>query len=405
MLQQVSVRWALALCLLLIQTATYAQTLYPFPNDDGLWGYVDHTGAYQIAPQYLGASLFVEGRAFVTLPSDVNQDLYLSQITCIDHTGKVYYQWPMAGNTAGMLLLNIGRYLMPGAGLITKPYVSEETSVNQQYVYYDYNSGMLRLSITTECTYMCYATAFDSGRAFIGLNDSTKACIDLEGNIRWTVSTPANGVGDLYQSAFDGGIAVQHIEKAEWGEWQIIDIDGKVVFYPLDTTQWHIDEISHPSEGYCFVVAYAKTPSNKELDYTELAYFIVNLNTRQVSPLKDLKLHYSSPITYVIGYEFSEGLALVQTYSGELTNGIQQTYIRPDGSLVEFDPTTDALGYPQKTLFQQTEYENANLIGGLYKDGLAPWVVYRYTDTNTEYKVFYIDNQGKAKFVSGWLKE
>ncbi len=333
--------------------------LFPLPNAEGKWGYVDAQKNVKIPYQFMGATPFYEERALVTIPAK-NEYGFTTHV--IDTTGKVLFEvrcftykpvfmcrMDFMRYSEGLLGINLPNekkktitYLDKGG----KRVIVFENAVDDDPLHFPFSNGL------------AYVQTYDTNQIYINKKGERQIVVPCSEVIGMTPQ-------DLN---FGDGLAVAYIKnKSAWG---YINTKGK--YQPITEKVKNIQDLGAMSEGIAFVSL---------ADISRKKALLLKKNGKIISISVDVT--YSSPVTDVSGYKFSHGLALIKTgYSGNMT------YINTKGKV--------AFELPESI----TKAEHTQ--GSNFHQGLACWYVSTKDD---ELKFFYITTKGKIAFESPSIKK
>lgn len=348
----------------LLVTSVFAQTpntnaLFPFPDATGKWGYVDAQKNVKIAYQFLGASPFYEERAFIARKEANKTE---PTISVIDPTGKILFDLNVVLGAPHELCQMVHyRY---SEGLLAKSSFDEPMTV-------EYLDKEGKSQITLKGVYT--ANPFSEGLAYVQTNDSTYIYIDKTGK---KVLELSGGMGP-FDSDFQNGWAVS---SKGLGLGECIYINKKGEKAPFLKNFKDVQDLGAMAEGIAFIAL-----SNPNQDNPEPICKLIKPDGSTL-PIA-IKLGYSSPVTTVSGYRFSNGLALVNAGSGLEGIGRDQVYLNKQGKLA----------FPMPPVIEQAKNKQMPIFGGNFHQGLACWIIMTGEIT---YKVVYLTPAGKVAFES-----
>lgn len=336
--------------------------LYPLPNAQGKWGYVDAQKNVKIAHQFLGASPFYEERAIVARANETAQTIF----SVIDTQGKVVFDFNLAYHEP--LTLCQMSYFRYSDGLL----LHTEYNDKNVHKYYD-KAGKVALELTEEQAVI--ALRFSEGLAYTQVKDSTWAYIDKTGK------RVLEGVG-VYG-------AMEHEFSSGWTIGVSYKEDGRVRMYyanakgeknpALREYDDKVEELGSICHDYAFVAV--KNPDETAF----LPQFLILQPDKSFKKV-EINLQPSSPATYITGYYFEDGLAYIRYLPAKSDREVW-TYLNTAGKI--------AFDLPA---ILQT---NAHIVGSPFHQGLACW---RVEDTHT-YRIVYLNTAGKIAFDSGIVKK
>jgi hypothetical protein len=346
-----------------------AEALFPFLNAAGKWGYLNAQQKVIIPYSFEGASPFFEERAFVArkLPNKP-EPVY----SVIDTKGKILFDVDFINHEPEILCqMTAYRYY---EGLLHIPNYSEE---KKSEVFYD-KQGKTALTINRTTP---MGLQFSEGLVFIQETDSTWLFIDKQGK---TVLQGKCGMGP-FEYGFHKGWSVMTTS-----DYRVtyIDRQGKTAPFMKSLT---LSDAAAMHEGFALIsLPNPKDPNN---DIKKV------LSTDGTTKLVSLLLENSSPVTTVSGYNFSNGLVLVQYYNKNIEGAVLSGYLNTEGKLA-FDLPTTLQNKPYAD--GQKEYET--IIGSSFHQGLACWRIEKTDNDDKFCKVVYINTQGKIVFESAFVK-
>lgn len=333
--------------------------LFPLPDAKGKWGYVDAKKNVKIAYQFMGATPFYEDRAIVALPAK-NEDGFSTHV--IDLAGKVLFEIPnFTQQPPQMFQMDFLRY---SEGLLNVKLGNNK----KDFTYLD-KEGKIALTIKNDASEFSYYYQFSNGLAYIATSDSTSAYVNKKGEK--IIKNPYGMLpNDIH---FSDSLAVTYTEKGV----AYMNTQGKI----SNITQKIKDviELAAMSEGIAFV-AFA----NPKDESGEPQYALLKKDGSTV-PLA-VKIGHSTPISYVSGYKFSHGLALIRTFASGFSENY--AYINKNGKV--------AFPLPPSIINNNHPSQGQN-----FHQGLACWAV--NTGDNL-FKAVYITPAGKIAFESPSIK-
>lgn len=343
------------------------EALYPFPNAQGKWGYIDAQKNVKIAYQFSGASPFYEERAIVARAGKESDKPIFS---VIDMQGNVLFDFNLVHNEPRELCqMTYYRY---SDGLLH--HTDYETDL-PTHRYYD-KAGKVILSLTKDVS---IAHAFSEGLAYTQVTDSSWAYIDKTGK----KVLEGKGSYSPMEVTFSHGWAVGKITKED-GRINMHYFNAKGEKNPfLQKYEGKIEELSEIHQGFAFVAV--QNPDNTSL-YPLLLILQPDGSFKNVEP----HLYQSSPITYVTGYYFADGLAYIR-YQPKHKKEHEEVhgYLNTAGKIAFELP---AILRPAKPMGQ--EYVTA--FGNHFHQGFACWRI----ETEKTFKIVYINTSGKVAFES-----
>lgn len=347
----------------------YAQqknALFPMPNAQGKWGYVDVNNKVVIPHKFHDASPFYEERAFVATKNTNGQ------VSChvIDTKGTVLFAVDFLENFVGTM--HQMHYHHYAEGLLNIPKYG-----GKEYKYVD-KMGKVVLIFPHKSENQGNASNFSEGLAFVALTDSTWGYIDSKGKV-----------------ALQG----KHFAPIEYGFYQgwAVTADDKGLAYVNKKgekanflAKYALQDLGGMQEGYAFVALTSKDTLQQEPDFAILQ---PDYSLKPVA----VQLGHSTPVTYVSYYHFSNGLALVQYYVGKDESWRQHNgYLNTAGKLA-FELPKELTPTRKGTDGEQDFYVE----GGQFHEGLACWTVKYPNDTK---KIIYINTAGKIVMQSPLIK-
>jgi hypothetical protein len=335
--------------------------LFPMPNAQGKWGYVDAQNKVIIPYQFDDASPFHEERAFVLRYKD-KEELY----SVIDTKGNIIFNTTMLGYRARWLCqMHEHRY---SEGL----YKIEETVGDKTIYKYLDKAGKVALTLHNDTALFTTADNFSEGLAYGMLNDDVWVYFDKKGKI----VLKGYGYTDVIGREFHEGWAVQGFLPREQ-RFAYINQKGEKASF-LD--KYEVLDLGNMNEGYAFMAL-----NNSTAEKQSLAYVVLQPD-RSVKPI-DLPVAYSSPITCISGYSFSHGLALVQC--------------QEDGYTWEYINTAGKRAFQLPKKLRNVTTDTHEVSGDNFHNGLACWVVMRRYDAM---EIIFLDTAGKIVMKSPIVK-
>lgn len=342
--------------------------LYPFPDSEGKWGYVDANKNTRISFDFDGASPFFEDRAFVAKIVQGKEDPIFS---IIDRTGKILFDIPMYNVPEELWQMDRFRYKEGLLGVAT----SYDENRND-LLFYD-KDGKVALTVPGGSTGM--DSGFSEGLACIQFPEEKWKYIDKKGN---TV-LEGKGISPI-ETGFNSGWAVSVQAEKEY-RYTLINKKGETAPFLKSLNP---SDISAMHEGYSLMEVYEGTESKIKL-----------LKSDGTIKSIDFPILNSSPVTTTTGYNFHEGLALVHYNSGNSENYTDsQGYLNTEGKL-EFS-LPDKLK-PRKITYNNMDFDGM-VNGTNFNSGLAAWKV---EVDDTSYQIYYINKKGKVVLESPVVKK
>ncbi len=341
--------------------------LFPMPNAEGKWGYVDAKNKLIIPYKFDNASPFYEERAFIA-QKQTNGEVVCSTI---DTKGNILFQVNMS---EGLVLeLYQMHYQHYNEGLF---YIPNYENESRTYQYID-KAGKQAISFAHNCGNSGYAKDFSEGLAYVTLTDSTWGQIDTQGKLVLQGKDFAP-----IEQAFKQGWAV--IRTAE-GFTYINKKGEKATFL----SPYKLEDLGDMQEGYAFMALPPKDTLEQDVR------FVILQPDRSIKPVA-IKLVHSTPVTYVSGYNFSHGLAYVRYYDSKGQYGEQQGYLNTAGKLAF--PLPKVLTPTRKSAEGDYDFY---VKGNKFHQGLACWTI---NYSNNTMKIIYIDTAGKVVLQSSIVK-
>jgi|GEM_PF-2621723 len=359
----------IAFCFFLLAPFAYAQdktALFPLPNAEGKWGYVDAQKNVKIAYQFDVATPFFEERAFVLHGGSNKENPGFS---VIDMQGKLLFDVSIpCYDSENACLMDYTRY---SEGLLHVRNYQENTN---KYTFYD-KQGKLALSVPcANGSVMGMPAIFSEGLAYIMPTDSTWAYIDKTGKI---ILKGDGAMNFPFEAGFYNGWAVSYNQSP-------IKLMNKKGVPASFLKKYKVEDLGIMREGYGFMAGKLKTDAE---DVTDKVYIIQPNGT--VKPV-NIVLENSSPVTFVSGYSFSEGLAHIRYFKKTDQEYMQRFvgYLNTDGKLA----------FDLPAMLQQSEKSQAT--GSSFYNGLACWRIGTWEEEISAYKVVYINTKGAVVFES-----
>ncbi|GAB4397663.1 MAG: hypothetical protein OHK0053_14630 [Microscillaceae bacterium] len=356
----------------------YAQPLlFPLPDQSGKWGYADQSGKMVIAPRFLGAGPFHEGRAIVAQSVPGKEEI---RYDVIDETGQIRFHFPIDLGEASTMWNNHYHRFSEGK-LVLSDFWSTGDKV---YKFYD-REGKIVFQFPHQCENYPNITNFSEGLAYGHLNDSTYAYFDEAGNVKIKSDVMDSFVFDR---AFFHGLAIGNYSL--YGE----DPNTPEPPYYIDKNGQRVDNFKIPKDvvelgtfegGYAFLGREAQNTEGGE--YKPLPPYIMDRQGK-ITEVKIL-LQPSSPVTYVNGYNFFEGLALVQELPSSGEYIMNAVFITPDGEV--------AWRVKDKLAPLKVDFNEHWIMGGNFHQGLSAWEI-GWSDVKRQ--LVYLDKTGKIAFAS-----
>jgi hypothetical protein len=359
---------AISLWLSIAYLQAQKDVLYPFPNTQGKWGYVDGQKNVKIAHQFLGASPFYEERAIVARTNETAQTIY----SVIDTQGKIVFDFNLTYNEP--LTLCQMDYFRYSDGLL----LHTEYNDKNVHKYYD-KAGKVALELTEAQALI--ALRFSEGLAYTQVKDSAWAYIDKTGKR----ILEGVGVYGTMEHGFSSGwsIGVQYKE------------DGRVTMHYFNTKgeknpvlqkyEGKVEELGNIHEGHAFIAV--KNPDSTAF----LPQFLI-LHPDGSFKNVAVNLQPSSPMTYVTGYYFENGLAYIRYLPAKSDREVW-TYLNTEGKIAFDLPTI------LRSSLQASDYHAA--MGAPFHQGLACWRV----EGEYTYRIVYLNTAGKVALDSGIIKK
>lgn len=347
--------------------------LYPFPDATGKWGYVDKEKNVKIAYQFLGASPFYEDRAIVARAGkEADKPLF----SMIDKQGKRIFDFDFGYPPLELCQLTYYKYsdglfyhmtFDADGGKTTHSYLDKE--------------GKTVLTIPSTSS---IAHSFSEGLAYTHFSDSLWAYIDKTGK---KVLEGVGGYMPMEMNFSDG-----------WAVGKTIKEDGRIVMHYFDKKgnkhpflqkyEGKTEELGEIKQGYALIAV--KNPD-------DTALFPLTLILQPDGSFKniDVTLHPSSPVTYITGYHFADGLAYIR-YQPKQNKEYEEVYgyLNTAGKIA-FD--LPALLRPAKPHGQI----HTSAFGNPFHEGLACWRI----ETDQTFKIVYINTAGKIVLDSPTFKK
>jgi hypothetical protein len=343
--------------------------LFPMPNAEGKWGYVNAKNKLVIPYQFAGASPFYEERAFVFQGKGENRTY-----SVIDTKGKILFNTEKIeynDYNCHFCMMTECRY---SEGLCRLQGYKNDT----YYCKYIDKAGKVVLNLCEDGVSYVTANHFSDGLAFVVKNNAW-SYIDTKGN----VVLQGNGNGDVMTTDHDfhNGWAVQG-SVLEGSILAYINKRGEKASF---LAQYHIADLGDMKEGYALV-----STSVIQLERQDIYYAVLQPD-HSLKPIT-IPLAFSSPVAYVSGYSFSEGLALVRCLPVREGGDNRWMYINTEGK--------PAFEMPDELAHVDTEEYAAS--GRNFHHGLACWCV-TYADNSI--KIVYINKKGKIVLESDVVRE
>ena len=343
--------------------------LFPIPNAQGKWGYVDANNKIVIPHKFESASPFYEERALVA------QKQANGQVACkaINTRGDILFEINFLENQIDKLYHS--HYHRYSNGLMNIPNYGSESKIHQ---YID-KAGKIALTFTHNSANGATAHNFSEGLAYVQLTNSTLGYIDTKGK-----TILQSNAGDLpIEHDFQQGWAVT-TDSIGYGYTYINKKGERATFL----SKYTIQDLGSMQEGYAFMALAPKDSTQQEPN------FVILQPDYSIKPIT-IKLSHSTPVTYVSGYHFSNGLAYVR-YMGnnDLEYDDNFGYINTSGKL--------AFKLP-KELIPTIKGDNRDfyVTGCDFHEGLACWAV---TYPNNTTKIVYINTLGMVVLESPIFK-
>jgi WG containing repeat len=352
--------------------ACYAQAqdknaLFPMPNAQGKWGYVDANNKVVIPYKFDGASPFHEERAFVFQMQGTER-----HYSVIDTKGNIVFKTETLDYDAPNLCqMHYYRY---SDGL----YQTQEYVGNKNIYKYLDKAGKLALTLSDDKNPYMIANRFSEGLAYAMLNDSTLVYFDKKGKI----ALKGYGHSSPAEYDFHNGWAVTGSMMTDESFSYINKKGEKAPFL----AKYNLTDLSIMREGYAFLAIASPNPEKQDVSYLILQ---PDYSTKPV----EVPLAYSSPVTYVSGYYFSNGLAFVRYYVGkEEMRQERQGYLNTAGKF--------AFELPKE--LNPSATEEHFVMGDNFHNGLACWRI-EYPDNTL--KIVYLNTAGKIVLESPVVKK
>jgi hypothetical protein len=357
----------LYVCFLPTLQAQTKNALFPMPNAQGKWGYVDINNKLVIPHKFHDASPFYEERAFVAMKQANGQ----ISTHVIDAKGTVLFSVDFLENFIGeMYQMHVHRY---ADGLLNVPNYG-----GKDYTYID-KTGKTAFTFSHNAENYGNANNFSEGLAFVALTDSTWGYIDTKGKLALQGKSFAPIEHGFYQ-----GWAVTADEKTRL---TYLNKKGERATF---LAQYDFQDLSSRQEGYALMALTSKDSTQQEPDYAVLQ------PDNTIKPIK-LNLAHSTPVTYISYWHFSDGLALVRYYVGkDETIEERNGYLNTEGKLA-FDLPKEL----KPTRIGKEGEQDFYAWGTDFHERLACWTVRYSNDTK---KIIYLNTQGKIVLQSPLFK-
>ncbi|TAE19148.1 MAG: WG repeat-containing protein [Bacteroidetes bacterium] len=348
---------------------THAQkknALFPMPNAQGKWGYVDANNKVIIPHKFHDASPFYEERAFVAI-KQAN-----GQVSChaIDAKGTVLFEAKFLENQTDALYFS--HYYHYSDGFLNVP-----QDENNTYKYID-KAGKLAFTFPHNCENYGISNNFSEGLAFVQLTDSTWGYIDTKGKL----ALQGKGFAPIEHNFHQG--------------WAVISTDTGLTYLNKKgekatfLAQYALQDLGEMREGYAFVALTPKDTLQQEPDYAILQ------PDYSLKPIA-LQLAHSTPVTYVSYYYFSNGLAFLCYYVGKDESMRERCGYLNTAGKIAFELPKELTPTRKGTEGEQDFYT----AGGQFHEGLACWTIQYPNETK---KIIYLNTQGKIVLQSPIFK-
>jgi hypothetical protein len=254
----------------------------------------------------------------------------------------------------------------------TQEYVGEKTV----HKFLD-KAGKVALTIADDKYPYLSVNRFSEGLAYGFLGDSAWAYFDKKGKI----ALKGYGNSSPMEHEFHNGWAVQGS-----------NMDGNTFFYinkkgekaPF-LAKYNLVDLGSMNEGYALMALASPNPEKQDVSYVVLQ---PDYSTKPVT----VPLSFSSPVTYVSGYYFSQGLALVQCQPVREGGETRWAYLNTAGKL--------AFELPAE--LQNVYTEEYSVSGSSFHDGLA---CFRTMYPDESFEIVYINTAGKIVLKSPVVKK
>lgn len=340
--------------------------LFPMPNAQGKWGYVNAKNKLVIPYKFDGASPFHEERAFV-FQMQGTERLY----SVIDTKGNIVFKTETLDYDAPNLCQM--HYYCYSDGLYQiREYLGDKTV----FKYLD-KAGKVALTIADDKYPYMQVNRFSEGLAYAVLQDSLWVYFDKKGNIALkghSYSSPA-------EHEFYSGWAVQGAIM-DSNTFTYINPKGEKAPF---LAKYNVVELGDMREGYALMALASPNPEKEDGS-------CVVLQPDRSIKLVEVPLAYSSPVTYVSGYYFSNGLALVRCRAEREGSDEKWAYINTSGKV--------AFKLPAE--LQHVSTEEYSVMGDSFHNGLACW---RTTYPDNSIKIVYLNTAGKIVLESPVVKQ